>query len=207
MNQLLLGTIHCFQKIQSSINCKYERAGHLRSVFLVEKLSVPAELPQDRHRSGPTHTDPGQRDWRAEGLRSGGAGAGGLTARPGRVWAMDSPGGMLPSCPTLGPPTAARAQVQADGLPETHPGTLPRPCTWSPPRGGSPALPSGPSSSHRLLDPLGALLGPSRVQPSLPPAAGEAREGGRATEEPGRDAWDVHVSSLSCRLFKNGRGD
>lgn len=174
-------------------------------MFLVEKLSGPAKLSQDWHGAGPPHTDPGQNVWRAEGSEGQqGRGLGG--SRQGRGLGGSRPGqaGSGP-CTVLGvcclpalpmAPAAARAQVQADALPETHPRALPHPCTRSPMRAGSPTLPPNPSSSLCLLDLLLALL--RCLRGCSPPShwlEGKPGRGGQAGKERGHDAGNVHLSS------------
>lgn len=133
------------------------------------------------------------------GLTSGGAGVGGLTARPGRVWAMHCPGEQGAAL-LLGPlpPQPPEPKSRPDTLPETHPRTLPRPCTLSPRHTGSPALPSGPvhppGSSCSILPP--AFLTLCRAVALLPAGCrgslGEELRRGRGLAAM---PWSLHLSS------------
>lgn len=172
-----------------------------------ETVTASQAVP-DWHGAGPPHTDPGQHVWRAEGSEGQqGQGLGG--SRPGQAGSgLCTVLGAccLPALPTA--PAAARAQVQADALPETHPRALPRPPHGLPRVLGLPhSLPTRPLAAVCwILCWLSSAV--CRAAAPLPTGWREARERGSGWE----GAWprcrecafELHLAA-SC--LKVGGGD
>lgn len=148
----------------------------------------------------PTQT-PANMSGERRGLRSGKVGAGGLTARPGGIWAVHRPGGVLPPAPPTAP-AAARAQVQANALPETRPQNpalhaVSHAC-WVP---RTPFRPVPQPFARFAAHSPGLSEG---LQPSFPLAGGEARERGSGWEgawPPGLEcALEVHLAASYLKM-------
>lgn len=169
--------------------------------------------------------DPGQHVWRAKGSDEwGGAGVGGLTARPGGVWAMHCPGGhgaalllgpRLPQLPSCSAHSPCSHQSPSPGLtPCLRP--TPGPCLVP-----TCCLPGTLGPPHSLWDqsilqgvlaqfcPQHSSLS-AGLRPSFLPAAGEAWERGSG----GAGAWprcfdasepalELHLAA-SCLKLEGG---